>query len=297
MTRHTPLWEQSGSYAASDDRGLLSALWPGPAVTGCAVLPPASGMTVTVDPGYAAVPSANGTGTVLCHSDAVETVADFLPAPPAGTDRTDLVVCQSRGNDLDGGVNNDFIFQALAGAEAPAGTSTPPATPAGAVALAQVLVTGGMASIAAASITDVRPRLGTGVSEQPWTAPRGWVWVGVGPAAQADIVNAADWTFKATWMAQPYRRYRVSGYGRGQWLAAGGGASIRIAGTPAATPLQYQLLTEGSVAVNQPLVWTAVAWVHTAASYPQEVKAWLVGPNCRVFANGTMWLVEDMGGY
>jgi len=97
MTRHTPLWEQSGSYAASDDRGLLSALWPGPAVTGCAVLPPASGMTVTVDPGYAAVPSANGTGTVLCHSDAVETVADFLPAPPAGTDRTDLVVCQSRG--------------------------------------------------------------------------------------------------------------------------------------------------------------------------------------------------------
>ena len=43
-------------------------------------------------------------------------------------------------------------------------------------------------------------------------------------------------------------------------------------------------------------VWTAVAWVHTAASYPQEVKAWLVGPNCRVFANGTMWLVEDMGG-
>ena len=89
MTRHTPLWEQSGSYAASDDRGLLSALWPGPAVTGCAVLPPASGMTVTVDPGYAAVPSANGTGTVLCHSDAVETVADFLPRHrPGRTGRT-----------------------------------------------------------------------------------------------------------------------------------------------------------------------------------------------------------------
>jgi hypothetical protein len=92
----------------------------------------------------------------LCTSDAIETVT-LAPAPPANTDRVDLVVCHPRSVDLDGSSSQeDFIFEVVAGAEgAPPGVA--PAVPAGTVALAQVHVVGGSATIAAGNITDRRP--------------------------------------------------------------------------------------------------------------------------------------------
>src|SRR5262252_4546785 len=116
MTRYTPLWEQAGSYAAAVDRRLLGALWPAAAVTGCAVTV-SSGMTVNVAAGQVSVPTANSTGSVLCSSDAVEPVT-LAAAPGAGTNRYDVVICQARGNDLDGGANNDFIFTTVTGTAA-----------------------------------------------------------------------------------------------------------------------------------------------------------------------------------
>jgi len=82
VTRYVPQWLQSGSYAASLDRRLIGALWPAPASSGCAVTAVGTGMDVHVDPGQVAVPSANNTGTVLCTSDAIETLT-LAPAPPA----------------------------------------------------------------------------------------------------------------------------------------------------------------------------------------------------------------------
>lgn len=187
MTRYTPQWLQSGSYAASQDRRLLGALWPGPASAGCAVSTPVGTMNVNVAPGSVAVPSQNNTGSSLCTSDAIETVT--LPAaPPSGTNRIDLIICRPRGTDLDGGGNNDFIFDSVQGSAV--ASPSVPATPAGTVALATVYLTGGSASIAAANINDVRPwglsvggaqalppPVTTGATVQTFTDGGGNLWV------------------------------------------------------------------------------------------------------------------------
>jgi len=153
MTRFTPLWLQSGSYAGSQDRRLIGALWPAPASNGCAVTQ-GSAMTVNGAAGSVAVPTGNNTGSTLCASDALETVT-LTAAPPSGSNRIDLIICRPRGTDLDGGANNDWIFDFVTGTAA--ATPTVPATPAGTVALAQIYVGGGVAAIINANITDVRP--------------------------------------------------------------------------------------------------------------------------------------------
>jgi len=154
MTRNTPLWEQAGSYGAALDRRLIGTLWPNPAVYGCAVSVPGGSMNMNITPGAVVAPTVNSTGSVLCYSDAIEVVTSPT-APGAGLNRYDLVVCQPRGNDLDGGTNNDFIFQVISGTAA--ASPAIPAVPAGAVALAQILVVGGSASLSAGNLSDRRP--------------------------------------------------------------------------------------------------------------------------------------------
>lgn len=153
MTRQTPQWLQNPTYAAAQDRMLIGALWPAPRSAGLAVTA-TIGMVLNVDPGQVAIPSPNNTGTVLCTSDATEQVT-IGAAPASGSNRIDLVVATARGNDLDGGSNDDWILQAIAGTVA--ATPTPPPVPASSVALAQVYVGGGVASIVAGNITDLRP--------------------------------------------------------------------------------------------------------------------------------------------
>src|SRR5215831_13443236 len=153
MTRYTPQWLQAGSYAASVDRRLIGALWPTAASNGCAVSPQ-SAMTIQVAPGFVAVPTQNNTGTTLCASDANEPVV-ISAAPASPNNRIDVVTCHPRGADLDGGANNDFIFDVIVGTVATSPVA--PAVPAGQVALAQVYVPGNAASIVAGNITDVRP--------------------------------------------------------------------------------------------------------------------------------------------
>jgi hypothetical protein len=153
MTRYTPLWLQAGSYAASVDRRLMGSIWPNAASTGCLVTL-ASGMTVNIAQGTVAVPTQNATGSTLCVSDAIEQVT-LAGAPGSGSNRYDLVICQPRGNDLDAGSNNDFIFTTVTGV-ALASPVVPP-VPAGAVALAQIYIPGGSAAITAGNIVDRRP--------------------------------------------------------------------------------------------------------------------------------------------
>jgi hypothetical protein len=152
LTRETPLWLQAGSYPASVDRRLLGALWPTADVVGCAVTV-AAAMTVNVAAGLVAVPTATNTGSVLCSSTATEEVT-LAVAPASGSNRIDLVVCQARGNDLDGGANNDFVFAAVTGTAS--ASPAVPAVPNNAVALAQVFVAGGSAAVTAGNITDRR---------------------------------------------------------------------------------------------------------------------------------------------
>jgi hypothetical protein len=180
MTRYTPNWLQQGSYSAAMDRRLIGALWPAPATSGCAVTV-SSGMTVNVAAGQVAVPSQNSTGTSLCSSDAVEPVT-LAAAPASGQNRYDLVICQPRGNDLDGGANNDFIFTTVTGTAL--ASPTVPATPAGSVALAQIYVPGGSASVTAGNITDVRPSgLPISASSPQGTLPNGYAQITAGSAS------------------------------------------------------------------------------------------------------------------
>jgi hypothetical protein len=193
MTRYAPQWLQAGSYAASVDRRLIGALWPAAASSGCAVSASA-GMVVNVAAGQVAVPTQNNTGSTLCSSDAVEQVT-LTAAPGSGVNRIDLVTCHPRGNDLDGGANTDFIFDHVDGVAA--ASPAVPATPAGQVALARILVPGGSASVVAGNITDVRPGGLSVASLVPASTPRGTL------AQAVATTNSASTTTSLTWFSAP----------------------------------------------------------------------------------------------
>jgi hypothetical protein len=154
MTRYAPHWIQAGSYSAAVDRRLIGAIWPSGGVLGMAVTP-SSALTLSVAPGAAAVPTPNNTGSTLCTSDFTELVGPLAAAPASGTNRIDLIIVRPRANDIDGGTNNDWIFDFVTGV--PAASPVAPAAPSGTLAIAQIAVAGGTAAIVAANITNLRP--------------------------------------------------------------------------------------------------------------------------------------------
>jgi hypothetical protein len=172
VTRYTPLWLQAGSYPAGLDRRLIATIWPTAASRGLALTAVAGTMTANIAAGRAAVPAANGTGSALCVSDATEVVT-FAAAPGSGLQRADTVYLLPRGNDLDGGANNDFIFGVVTGTpSAPPAYATGP--PPGALTLYYVTVIGGSASLNNAIIADTRPGNLT-PSGVPTSVPLGYV--------------------------------------------------------------------------------------------------------------------------
>ena len=208
MTRFTPQWLQAGSYAASIDRRLIGALWPTAATSGMAVTVSAA-MTLNIAAGQCAVPTANNTGSALCSSDAVEQVT-LTAAPASGSNRIDLVCCQVRATDIDGGTDNDFIFSVVAGTVA--ASPVAPAVPNNAVALAQVYVTGGTAAIVAGNITDRRPG-NLAIGAIPVTAPRGVLAASIATANSSSATVAGQnyaWITAPTLTFDGVRRVRIT---------------------------------------------------------------------------------------
>ena len=283
MTRYTPQWLQAGTYAASQDRRLIGALWPAPASAGCAVTA-SSGMVVNVAAGQVAVPSGNNTGTVLCSSDAVEAVT--VGAAPVGNNRIDLVVCQARGNDLDGGANNDFLFTTVAGTAAT--TPVAPAVPANAVALAQIYVGSGVAAINQGNITDVRPgglsmdRGLVGANQNSGTVTAG-----------TSLTNIATVTAVLT----AGRNYRANAFGFLVQQTATGQPQFQLGGGSLFTTQTFAL-TPTTVAVGQFLAGTAVQVFTPAATGSASVTLGAqtsAGTAVINPGNGRLWL-EDIGG-
>jgi hypothetical protein len=267
MTRYTPLWLQAGDYPANSDRRLIGALWPVAAVTGMAVTP-ATAMTVNIAAGQAAIPAPNGTGSVLCSSDAIEQVT-LSAAPASGSNRYDLIVAQARGQDIDGGASNDWLFTAVQGSAA--ASPVAPAVPAGAVAVAQVYVAGASVTVTGANIADVRP----GRLNQPWNAswglvPAGWVKnnATTGPltTTETDISGLA-----VTWNGISGRRYRTSVKVSVSSSVLNDVAQVKIT-DQANTMLELrrvQLVTAGA--------WTVATWMSEAGvSGPMTRKARVV---------------------
>jgi len=232
MSRYPPTYLQQGSYAASVDRRTLGMQYPNPATAGAAVTV-SSGMTVQVAVGSCAVPTANNTGTAVCAWDATELVT-LAAAPGSGTNRYDLVVCQLRGNDVDGGTNNDFLFQNVTGTAA--ATPTVPATPANAVALAQIYVPGASASVTAGNIVDVRP---AGGSAGDYGGRLAYTSTTTNQAfSTTESVTAL--VTPAVWIPSATRLIRVEAYARQANGASGDAciAKIREGSTTAGTLIQ-----------------------------------------------------------
>ena len=154
MAKYPPLYNQSLSYPAQLDRQLLAALWPSGGASGGAVTAVANTMQVSIAPGSAAVPLQPGQGSALCHWDGAELVT-VDPAPPTGTDRYDLIICEVRDNVIDGGPNNDFQFRVVTGT--PGGTPWQmPPTPPNALAMAALGLPGGDPNLNRVTIRDLR---------------------------------------------------------------------------------------------------------------------------------------------
>jgi hypothetical protein len=156
MTRYTPLWQQGGTYPAAVDRGLIGTLWPASGSTGGAATTVVNTMNVSVAAGTAAVAMAAAVNlSELCRWDAAEVVT-LSAAPPSGSSRIDLVVLQVRDNAIDSGGNNDFVFQAIAGAVATPGPGAVPVVPNNAYPICQLTVPGGAANLNGVTVTDRR---------------------------------------------------------------------------------------------------------------------------------------------
>ncbi len=295
MTRYTPQWLQAGTYPASLDRRLIGALWPTAACSGCLVQAGA-GMSVNVNAGQVAVPTQNNSGSTLCSSDAVE-VVNIAASPPSGSNRIDVVICQPRGNDLDGGANTDFIFTTLQGAVA--SSPVAPAVPAGAVGLAQVYVGGGVASIVAGNITDVRPS-GLQVTI-PVTMPRGVLGFATGPAVQIDATTGSTVCTLANIPVVTGRRYKFTCLINGTQITAAGSprSTIGLTGPIALdNPINNFVSYETSVASGANLMRHGV--FPATASGTGLITATLVaaaasGGGYRIPINSAQILCEDTG--
>jgi hypothetical protein len=296
LTRYAPQWLQSGSYAASQDRRLIGAVWPAPASAGCAVTA-SSAMTVTVAPGQVAVPTQNNTGTTLCSSDATEAVT-LTAAPSSGTNRIDVITCHPRGNDLDGGANNDFIFDFVTGTAA--ATPTVPATPAGQVALAQIYVPGGSAAVTAGNITDVRPGgLAIASSVAPTSAPRGTLAQAMQTSSSPTTTTSVTWFSAPAVTVDGTRRIKVSYTGFLNAGTANDLIGIRLMdGATTLQGAQSKLSTTGGT--GQTSVSSVWQGVPAAGAHTYSLQVLLLagtGPatGTASSANPATLLVEDIG--
>jgi hypothetical protein len=157
-----PSWLQAGSYPAESDRLNAQALYATTGIIGSAsmtVTPNSpAGMSVRVATGWAAVVGTTqaNMGVYTAYNDATATLT-VTTADPTNP-RIDRVVMTIRDAYYTG-VNNDVIFQVLAGT--PAGSPTAPATPANSISLATIAVGAAVTSITAGNITDTRVEVTT----------------------------------------------------------------------------------------------------------------------------------------
>ena len=150
MTRLLPLWSQSGSYPATTDRQLIGAALPLGVVGGMAPSVVPSSMQIQIAAGQATVPdtATPPNGAWLCSSDASENVA-IASASTGGSNRIDLVTVAVTD------ATPSWAFNVIQGTTI-AGNPTPPAVPAGQIAICSIAVPGASAVLTAANLTDLR---------------------------------------------------------------------------------------------------------------------------------------------
>jgi hypothetical protein len=216
-----------------------------------------------------AVPTQNSTGSTLCVSDNVEQVT-LAAAPASGNNRIDLIICQPRGNDLDGGSNNDFIFTSVTGTAA--ASPTVPPTPPGALTLAQIYVPGGSASVTAGNITDVRPGS---------LAVASGLWIPV-TAFAANWSNFASGYRTCAWRVDANRRVTLRGMATTSVAIAAGGNSTIFTLPSGARPVQTEIfvaeasnLTASGGVARLDVNTTGIVSPSNATSVPIPAGGWV----------------------
>jgi hypothetical protein len=167
MTLRTPpSWLQNGSHPAENDRLTTQAIWATTGIiksTSLAVTQNSPvGMSVIVASGWAAIvgTTQSNMGTYVAYNDAAAVVAVTTANPT--NPRIDLL-CVTVNDAYYTGALNNVTFQIIDGT--PAGSPVVPATPANAIALAQIAVAAGALSISNANITDLRVLATTNLPE------------------------------------------------------------------------------------------------------------------------------------
>jgi len=167
MTLRTPpSWLQNGSHPAENDRLTTQAIWATTGIiksTSLAVTQNSPvGMSVIVASGWAAIvgTTQSNMGTYVAYNDAAAVVAVTTANPT--NPRIDLL-CVTVNDAYYTGALNNVTFQIVDGT--PAGSPVVPATPANAIALAQIAVAAGALSITNANITDLRVMATTNLPE------------------------------------------------------------------------------------------------------------------------------------
>jgi hypothetical protein len=287
MTRYAPLWQQAGTYPAGTDRGLLGALWPASGSTGGAATTIANTMQVSVAPGTAAVALGTaGALTQLCRWDAAEVVT-LVAAPPAGSSRIDLVVLQVRDNTLDSGGNNDFIFQAIAGAGGTPGPGAVPAVPNNAYPVAQLTVPGGAANLNGVTVVDRRITAGLMMP----------TLVGyVQPLAPAQVGSAFTDVagMSITFTAVAGHRYRLTVDLNVLTATAGGVCNARI--TDGANNTLVGADFGATVPLAEYAVWSWSAWATPpAGAITYKVRAQAAAAGLLQFNSYQIFEVVDFG--
>jgi hypothetical protein len=258
---------QAGAYRALEDRRLLGALWPNGGVQGMAPSVEVGTMNIQLGQGVAAVPDVRAVGgAYLCASDAPESVT--LPqAPPALTDRIDLVIVRPRDSAF-GGSDNDWIFDVEAGA--PGANPIVPAVPLGTIPIAQQRVVGGSAFIAAANLVDRR-----GVLLSPSNEP---------PTTSAALVSRVDamgerWVARAGANGGAWRRARdvlVARWYRQAALPLATGLTALALDTAAND--DYGLYVPASVGFIAPITGFYDVLAHFSANSTAVGQSWRIVP-------------------
>jgi hypothetical protein len=188
---------------------------------------------------------------------------------------------------------DDFVITFVAGAEA--ASPVAPAVPAGAVALAQVRINGGAASIVAGDITDTRPG---SLSVPPLADVLAGHLIGYqpGPPAQMDMTTYAV-LYQLNVPVKAGRRYLILAYAQFQQISAnsntsGNWVTLRNDGLP----MRHDFINGGFVTNS---IYAGTAWhIHTppadgSMAVPLAVS---IGPGAgRFLANSCQLAVIDLG--
>jgi hypothetical protein len=207
-----PAYLQAGTYSARLDRlaqasllapahgvgalAIRGGVRPTPSNTGLQVTQRSTpAMFVTIGAGMAYVPPQSATGgAYIVENDASHDVA--IAASHASLARRDLVVARVYDSEVSG-VLNEWRLEVVTGT--PSGSPTLPATPSGALALAQVQVAAASSTVLNAAITDLRvyttalggtiPALSSAMPANPYE----------GMAAYQTDLNRPAWHNGASW--------------------------------------------------------------------------------------------------